>query len=104
MAHAQWNERPFKEKIRFPVKDTWSHEPFPPPLIGWLCVGLSLVVGVKLDLEAWLDKFKILASNHTDKGSTNTVQESLQPTAQQPIHRYTLTFSHGNFTRQHPPA
>ncbi|XP_062314741.1 voltage-dependent calcium channel subunit alpha-2/delta-2a isoform X2 [Osmerus eperlanus] len=30
------------------------------------------VVGVKLDLEAWLDKFKILASNHTDKGSTNT--------------------------------
>ncbi|KAM6980087.1 voltage-dependent calcium channel subunit alpha-2/delta-2a [Aplochiton taeniatus] len=24
------------------------------------------VVGVKLDLEAWLDKFKILASNHTD--------------------------------------
>lgn len=30
------------------------------------------MVGVKLDLEAWLDKFKILASNHTDKGSTNT--------------------------------
>uniref|UniRef100_A0A8C6WJY2 Calcium channel, voltage-dependent, alpha 2/delta subunit 2a n=1 Tax=Neogobius melanostomus TaxID=47308 RepID=A0A8C6WJY2_9GOBI len=24
------------------------------------------VVGVKLDLEAWVDKFKILASNHTD--------------------------------------
>lgn len=24
------------------------------------------VVGVKLDLEAWTDKFKILASNHTD--------------------------------------
>lgn len=30
------------------------------------------VVGVKLDLEAWVDKFKILASNHTDnrQGST----------------------------------
>lgn len=24
------------------------------------------MVGVKLDLEAWTDKFKILASNHTD--------------------------------------
>lgn len=27
---------------------------------------LSLVVGVKLDLEAWVDKFKILASNVSD--------------------------------------
>ncbi|KAK0135891.1 Voltage-dependent calcium channel subunit alpha-2/delta-2 [Merluccius polli] len=30
------------------------------------------VVGVKLDLEAWTDKFKILASNHTDRQSSNT--------------------------------
>ncbi|XP_068172505.1 voltage-dependent calcium channel subunit alpha-2/delta-2a isoform X1 [Antennarius striatus] len=31
------------------------------------------VVGVKLDLEAWTDKFKILASNHTDsRHSSNT--------------------------------
>lgn len=32
------------------------------------------VVGVKLDLEAWTDKFKILASNHTDnRQGSNTV-------------------------------
>lgn len=32
------------------------------------------VVGVKLDLEAWTDKFKILASNHTDNHQgSNTV-------------------------------
>ncbi|TWW61985.1 Voltage-dependent calcium channel subunit alpha-2/delta-2 [Takifugu flavidus] len=30
------------------------------------------VVGVKLDLEAWTDKFKILASNHTDRHTSNT--------------------------------
>ncbi|CAL8337421.1 unnamed protein product [Lota lota] len=30
------------------------------------------VVGVKLDLEAWTDKFKILASNHTDRQGSNT--------------------------------
>uniref|UniRef100_A0A8C5B6G0 Calcium channel, voltage-dependent, alpha 2/delta subunit 2a n=1 Tax=Gadus morhua TaxID=8049 RepID=A0A8C5B6G0_GADMO len=29
------------------------------------------VVGVKLDLEAWTDKFKILASNHTDRQGSN---------------------------------
>lgn len=29
-------------------------------------VFLLLVVGVKLDLEAWVDKFKILASNVSD--------------------------------------
>lgn len=34
--------------------------PFPP-----LC-GCPSVVGVKLDLEAWVDKFKILASNVSD--------------------------------------
>lgn len=35
---------------------------------------LLSVVGVKLDLEAWTDKFKILASNHTDNRHTsNTV-------------------------------
>lgn len=33
------------------------------------------VVGVKLDLEAWTDKFKILASNHTDnRQGSNTVR------------------------------
>lgn len=34
----------------------------------WLCssVFLNIVVGVKLDLEAWVDKFKILASNVSD--------------------------------------
>ena len=31
-----------------------------------LCISSLPVVGVKLDLEAWTDKFKILASNHTD--------------------------------------
>lgn len=36
---------------------------------------LSSVVGVKLDLEAWTDKFKILASNHTDsRQGSNTVK------------------------------
>ncbi|XP_056605888.1 voltage-dependent calcium channel subunit alpha-2/delta-2a isoform X2 [Triplophysa dalaica] len=30
------------------------------------------VVGVKLDLEAWTDKFKILASNHTDSSRQST--------------------------------
>lgn len=35
---------------------------------------LLSVVGVKLDLEAWTEKFKILASNHTDNRHTsNTV-------------------------------
>lgn len=35
---------------------------------------LLSVVGVKLDLEAWTDKFKILASNHTDnRHASNTV-------------------------------
>ncbi|KAF5893114.1 voltage-dependent calcium channel subunit alpha-2/delta-2-like, partial [Clarias magur] len=31
-----------------------------------VCVCVWLVVGVKLDLEAWVDKFKILASNVSD--------------------------------------
>lgn len=30
------------------------------------CAFFLLVVGVKLDLEAWVDKFKILASNVSD--------------------------------------
>lgn len=35
------------------------------------------VVGVKLDLEAWTEKFKILASNHTDnRQGSNTVLKS----------------------------
>lgn len=31
-----------------------------------LVLSLHSVVGVKLDLEAWVDKFKILASNVSD--------------------------------------
>lgn len=34
---------------------------------------LPSVVGVKLDLEAWTDKFKILASNHTDNRHTSNM-------------------------------
>uniref|UniRef100_A0A3B3ZY01 VWFA domain-containing protein n=1 Tax=Periophthalmus magnuspinnatus TaxID=409849 RepID=A0A3B3ZY01_9GOBI len=37
------------------------------------------VVGVKLDLEAWVDKFKILASNQTDRQGTNQVQYNCGP-------------------------
>ncbi|XP_055069670.2 voltage-dependent calcium channel subunit alpha-2/delta-2a isoform X1 [Misgurnus anguillicaudatus] len=37
------------------------------------------VVGVKLDLEAWTDKFKILASNHTD--SNRQSSQSCGPTS-----------------------
>lgn len=37
------------------------------------------VVGVKLDLEAWTDKFKILASNHTDgRTGSSTVNAPAQ--------------------------
>lgn len=40
------------------------------------------VVGVKLDLEAWTDKFKILASNHTDgrtgSSTVNTPAQTVQ--------------------------
>lgn len=40
------------------------------------------VVGVKLDLEAWTDKFKILASNHTDgrQGSSTVNTPNVQKT------------------------
>lgn len=34
--------------------------------LGLLLLSLHSVVGVKLDLEAWVDKFKILASNVSD--------------------------------------
>lgn len=49
-----------------------------------LCSLISLmiahpVVGVKLDLEAWTDKFKILASNHTDgRAGSSTVNAPVQ--------------------------
>uniref|UniRef100_A0A4W5NRG2 Voltage-dependent calcium channel alpha-2/delta subunit conserved region domain-containing protein n=2 Tax=Hucho hucho TaxID=62062 RepID=A0A4W5NRG2_9TELE len=40
------------------------------------------VVGVKLDLEAWVDKFKILASNQTSPTSDNRqVQQTCGPTS-----------------------
>lgn len=43
----------------------------------WIFLSFLSVVGVKLDLEAWTDKFKILASNHTDsRQGSNTVISS----------------------------
>lgn len=50
------------------------------PFFFFFCAFLNVllrlsVVGVKLDLEAWTDKFKILASNHTDsRQGSNTVK------------------------------
>lgn len=35
----------------------------------------SLVVGVKLDLEAWAEKFKVLASNRTHQDQPQKVPE-----------------------------
>lgn len=43
----------------------------------WLCGSSLSVVGVKLDLEAWVDKFKILASNVSDsRQGSHKVQHS----------------------------
>lgn len=40
------------------------------------------VVGVKLDLEAWTDKFKILASNHTDGRTGSSIVNAPAQTVQ----------------------
>lgn len=56
-----------------------------PNVLHWIFFpNFSLsVVGVKLDLEAWVDKFKILASNHTDsRQGSNTVTKYIN------IHMY----------------
>lgn len=48
-----------------------------------------LVVGVKLDLEAWTDKFKILASNHT-----NSNRQSSQTVKYTHTHTYMAILKH----------
>lgn len=45
-------------------------DPIPPLPAAPLCS--SPVVGVKLDLEAWAEKFKVLASNRTDRDQLGT--------------------------------
>ncbi|XP_029105352.1 voltage-dependent calcium channel subunit alpha-2/delta-1-like [Scleropages formosus] len=50
-------------RVTCPAVTSCVHSPFWLPACGD-CGGL--VVGVKLDLEAWVDKFKILASNQSD--------------------------------------
>lgn len=49
-----------------------------PCLMNVCCHSALSVVGVKLDLEAWVDKFKILASNVSDsrQGSHKVLQHS----------------------------
>lgn len=42
-----------------------AHSPLP-------CLPTAPVVGVKLDLEAWAEKFKVLASNRTDRDQLGT--------------------------------
>lgn len=44
----------------------------PPPRLGSPHLPIAPVVGVKLDLEAWAEKFKVLASNRTDRDQLGT--------------------------------
>lgn len=46
--------------------------PAPPPGYSSPCLPPAPVVGVKLDLEAWAEKFKVLASNRTDRDQLGT--------------------------------
>lgn len=52
---------------------------------------LLSVVGVKLDLEAWTDKFKILASNHTDNRHTSNMVSLLYKNGRSPAPKRCLT-------------
>lgn len=46
--------------------------PATPPGYSSPCIPTAPVVGVKLDLEAWAEKFKVLASNRTDRDQLGT--------------------------------
>lgn len=48
--------------------------PAPPPGYSSPYLYTAPVVGVKLDLEAWAEKFKVLASNRTDRDQLGTRQ------------------------------
>lgn len=62
-------------KYSLPLFCTSASCPALPPLCSG--GGAHSVVGVKLDLEAWVDKFKILASNVSDsRQGSHKVQHS----------------------------
>uniref|UniRef100_A0A8C8IFP5 VWFA domain-containing protein n=1 Tax=Oncorhynchus tshawytscha TaxID=74940 RepID=A0A8C8IFP5_ONCTS len=72
-AAESWDEdpEPFNSNYYRRSLDNKGYIARPPPLMGSLLLFCYLylscsVVGVKLDLEAWVDKFKILASNVSD--------------------------------------